>query len=142
MSGICVNEQCVSVYNQMKTRSTYKWVSYKVNDAGNEVVIDQLGAANSTYEQFLSTLPEANCRYAVYDYAYLNNDTNQTVNKLVFLHWAPDGSTTKGKMMYASTKDFLKTYLDGLGAELQATEVAELAESEMRDRVHQAITRK
>lgn len=142
MSGISVNEQCVAIFNQIKTRSAYKWVTYKVNDAGNEVVVDQLGASDSSYEQFAAILPESNCRYAVYDYAYLNADTQQTINKLVFVHWAPDSAAIKAKMMYASTKDFLKSYLDGLGAELQATDVKELAEHEMRERVHQAITRK
>ncbi|KAG2442253.1 hypothetical protein HYH02_009737 [Chlamydomonas schloesseri] len=142
MSGISVNDQCVAIFNHIKTKSAYKWVTFKVNDAGNEVVVDQLGAADSSYEQFINILPENNCRYGVYDYAYLNADTNQTVNKLVFVHWASDTATTKNKMMYASTKDFLKSYLDGLGAELQATDTKELAESEMRERVHQAITRK
>ncbi|GLC41623.1 hypothetical protein PLESTB_000695500 [Pleodorina starrii] len=142
MSGICVNDQCVAIFTHIKSKSAYKWVTFKVNDAGNEVVVDQLGAADATYEQFVNILPENNCRYAVYDYAYQNADTNQTVNKLVFVHWAPDSSTTKNKMMYASTKDFLKSYLDGLGAELQATDTKELGEGEMRERVHQAITRK
>ncbi|PNW81008.1 hypothetical protein CHLRE_07g339050v5 [Chlamydomonas reinhardtii] len=142
MSGISVSDQCVAIFNHIKTKSAYKWVTFKVNDAGNEVVVDQLGAADSSYEQFINILPENNCRYGVYDYAYLNADTNQTVNKLVFVHWASDTATTKNKMMYASTKDFLKSYLDGLGAELQATDTKELAESEMRERVHQAITRK
>ncbi|KXZ54775.1 hypothetical protein GPECTOR_4g845 [Gonium pectorale] len=142
MSGICVNEQCVAIFNHIKTKSAYKWVTYKVNDAGNEVIVDQLGAGDSTYDQFVGIMPENNCRYAVYDYAYLNADTNQTVHKLVFVHWAPESSTTKNKMMYASTKDFLKSYLDGLGAELQATDFKELSEPEMRERVHQAITRK
>ncbi|EFJ41491.1 actin-depolymerizing factor AdfA [Volvox carteri f. nagariensis] len=142
MSGICVNEQCIAIFNHIKTKSAYKWVTFKVNDAGNEVVVDQLGGADATYEQFVNILPENNCRYAVYDYAYQNADTNQTINKLVFVHWAPDSSTTKHKMMYASTKDFLKSYLDGLGAELQATDTKEAGESEMRERVHQAITRK
>ncbi|KAG2434757.1 hypothetical protein HXX76_007644 [Chlamydomonas incerta] len=142
MSGISVNDQCVAIFNHIKTKSAYKWVTFKVNDAGNEVVVDQLGAADSSYDQFINILPENNCRYGVYDYAYLNADTNQTVNKLVFVHWASDTATTKNKMMYASTKDFLKSYLDGLGAELQATDTKELAESEMRERVHQAITRK
>ncbi|GIL54958.1 hypothetical protein Vafri_10644 [Volvox africanus] len=142
MSGICLNDQCIAIFNIIKSKSLYKWVTFKVNDAGNEVVVDQLGAADATYEQFLNVLPESNCRYAVYDYAYQNADTNQTINKLVFVHWAPDNSTTKSKMMYASTKDFLKSYLDGLGAELQATDTREAGESEMRERVHQAITRK
>jgi hypothetical protein len=34
-------------------------------------------------------------------------------------HRAPEGSTTKSKMMYASTKEFLKGYLEGVGLELQ-----------------------
>ncbi|KAG2492042.1 hypothetical protein HYH03_009771 [Edaphochlamys debaryana] len=142
MSGISVAEQCTAIFNHIKTKSAYKFVTYKVNDAGNEVIVDQLGAPDASYDQFVAVLPDGNCRYGVYDYAYLNADTNQTINKLVFVHWAPDSSTTKHKMMYASTKDFLKSYLDGLGAELQATDPKELAETEMRERVHQAITRK
>ena len=61
---------------------------------------------------------------------------------MLLTHRAPDSSSIKSKMMYASTKDFLKGFLDGIGAELQATDVSELLESEMRDRVHQAMTRK
>ena len=33
-------------------------------------------------------------------------------------------------------------FLDGIGAELQASEAQELEEGEMRERVHQALTRK
>ncbi len=45
-------------------------------------------------------------------------------------------------MMFASTKDFFKGFLDGIGAELQATEPSELTEAEMRERVSQNLTRK
>lgn len=44
--------------------------------------------------------------------------------------------------MYASTRDFFKGYLDGIGADFQATDFSELAESDMRERVAAAITRK
>ncbi|MEW5304117.1 MAG: hypothetical protein WDW38_003475 [Sanguina aurantia] len=142
MSGISISDQCVDIYNMIKTKSAYKWVSYKVNEAGNEVIIDQLGARDSMYEDFVSTLPDNLCRYAIFDYAYCNADTKQTVQKLVFIYWAPEVSTTKSKMMYASTRDFFKAYLDGIGADFQATEFSELAESDMRERVHAAITRK
>lgn len=46
------------------------------------------------------------------------------------------------KMMYASTKDFFKGFLDGIGAELQANEPSELSEEEIRERVLGAMTRK
>jgi hypothetical protein len=42
----------------------FKWVTYKIDDAGLDVVVDQLGAASSSYDQFLAVLPEGQCRYA------------------------------------------------------------------------------
>jgi hypothetical protein len=42
----------------------FKWVTYKIDDAGLEVVVDQLGAPSSSYDQFLAVLPEGRCRYA------------------------------------------------------------------------------
>lgn len=55
---------------------------------------------------------------------------------------APDTSGVKPKMMYASTKDFFKGFLDGIGAELQANEPSELSEDEIRERVLSNMTRK
>ena len=55
---------------------------------------------------------------------------------------APDSCGTRPKMMYASTKDFFKGFLDGIGAELQANEPSELGEDEMRERVESTMTRK
>lgn len=60
----------------------------------------------------------------------------------MLVHWAPDSAATKNKMMFASTKDFLKTLMEGIGAELQATDYTELSEEEMRERVQLALTRK
>eukprot|EP00882_Tetradesmus_deserticola_P018876 GHRQ01020280.1.p1 GENE.GHRQ01020280.1~~GHRQ01020280.1.p1 ORF type:complete len:137 (-),score=46.83 GHRQ01020280.1:27-437(-) len=55
---------------------------------------------------------------------------------------APDNSGVKPKMMYASTKDFFKGFLDGIGAELQANEPSEISEEEIRERVVSNMTRK
>ena len=77
----------------------------------------------------------------VYDYEYSSRERG-AFSKIVFVHWAPDGATTKAKMMYAATKDFFKGFLDGIGAELQANEPAELSEEELRSRVAGNLTRK
>jgi cofilin len=45
-------------------------------------------------------------------------------------------------MMYASTKDFMKGFLDGIGAEMQATDLGEMGENEMKEKVFQSLTRK
>lgn len=141
MSGISVQDETINVFNHVKTKSAYKWVMYRVDDAGKEVIVEQVGAPDSTYEEFLSFVPEGQCRFAVYDYAYTNAD-NCVLQKLIFINWAPDTASIKQKMMYAATKDFFKGFLDGIGAEMQASEASELAESEMRERVYAALTRK
>ncbi len=55
---------------------------------------------------------------------------------------APSGSSTKSKMMYASTKEFLKGYLEGVGAELQADTVEELDEQELVAKITAGMARK
>ena len=45
-------------------------------------------------------------------------------------------------MMYASTKDFFKGFLEGIGAELQANEPSEISEDEIKERVIGSMTRK
>ena len=99
--------------------------------------MEAFGPSSSTYEEFVATMPPDACRYGVFDYAYTNTN-HATLNKLVFFNWAPDSASTRTKMMYASTKDFFKAFLDGIGAEVQASEASELSEQD----VQQAITRK
>lgn len=54
---------------------------------------------------------------------------------------APDSAKVKNKMMYASTKDFFKSFLDGLGVEMQASEKDDIRESDMANAVLSTITR-
>lgn len=44
-------------------------------------------------------------------------------------------------MMYASTKDFFKGYLDGLSIELQANDLEDINEEAIADSVKSVITR-
>ncbi len=46
-----------------------------------------MGPSDSTYNEFVATLPQDQCRYGVFDYAYMNADTGQVINKLVFVSW-------------------------------------------------------
>ena len=54
---------------------------------------------------------------------------------------APDVARIKAKMMYASTKDFFKGYLDGLSIELQANDLEDITEESIGDAVKSVITR-
>ena len=127
MSGISISQDAVEVFYQMRLKSTYRWVVYKINDAATEVVIEHLGAPTSTYGEFLAHLPESDCRYAVYDYNFMGRD-GQEHSKLCFINWAPDVAKVKSKMMFASTKDFFKGSLEGLSLEFQGSEVEDVVE--------------
>ncbi len=54
---------------------------------------------------------------------------------------APDTARIKAKMMYASTKDFFKGYLDGLSIELQGSDLDDVSENEANHAVRTSVTR-
>lgn len=140
MSGIAVNEDAVNLYYYMKAKSVYRWALWKLNDDGNEVVIAGAGNKDSPLSELLDSLPSNDCRYGVYDYQFVNSD-GCVFNKLIFVNWAPDVARIKAKMMYASTKDFFKGYLDGLSIELQANDLDDITEDAICDAVKSVITR-
>ena len=47
-----------------------RFLIYKINDKNTEIGLDQTGARDSTYAQFLAVLPDNDCRYCVYDFEY------------------------------------------------------------------------
>ncbi|GBF98059.1 hypothetical protein Rsub_10287 [Raphidocelis subcapitata] len=122
MAGIGLSEDCVNLFMHMKTRSAFKWITFRVDDSGKTVVPDRLGGKASPYSEFVAALPPSDCRYGG--------------------EAAPESAPIKTKMMYAATKDFFKGFLDGTGAELQANEAADVSEEEIRSRVVTNLTRK
>jgi cofilin len=143
MSGVAVAEDCISVFNKVKLRSSgLQWAVFRVEETEGSVLTDATGAAgHGDYSAFISALPENECRYAIYDYEYVNSE-DCVFNKLVFIIWNPDGARLKNKMLYASTKDFFKSRLSGIAVEIQATDLDEVSEEELRTSVGAILTRK
>lgn len=141
MSGIGVAVDCVNLFNFIKTRSSNKWVTFRIDDSGHQVVIDQLGAYDSSFQDFMDAFPDSECKYGVFDYTY-NRSEGPQIQKLVFFHWAPDGANTRQKMMYASTKEFLKGLLAGIGAEVQISDKSEFTSELVNERIYDTLTRK
>jgi len=88
------------------------------------------------WKKFTSSLPENQCRYAIYD-VEMSIDLGAglppgTRTKLTFIVWSPQSSPIKQKMISASSKDALKKKLDGCQVEWQLTDQSEL---EVSDRV-------
>ncbi|KAI7842449.1 hypothetical protein COHA_004088 [Chlorella ohadii] len=134
MSGIAVTEDAVNLFYLMRLKATYKWALWQVDDSGQSVVIAAVGDKQSGWADFLAALPDADCRYGVFDFDFTTAD-GQKLHKMIFLNWAPDSARVKSKMMYASTKDFFKSHLDGLSLEFQASDLDEISEQEVGDAV-------
>lgn len=77
----------------------------------------------------------------MYDFEYTNKDECK-FSKMVFVLWSPDAAKLKAKMLYASTKDFFKTKLDGISLELQATDIDDVTKEGMHESVAAVLTRK
>jgi len=130
MSGISLNAAAVEIFYMVRSKSKYRWVIWRINDDSTEVVIEKLGDPSSTYDDFLRELPQEDCRYAIYDYDFVGPD-GQNHSKIVFINWAPDVAKVKSKMMYASTKDFFKSNLEGLSIEFQGSDFEEISREEV-----------
>lgn len=58
-----VNEACVTTFNELKLRHTFKWIVFKIDR--DEIVVEKKGTGDAA--SFKKELPSSDCRYAVYD---------------------------------------------------------------------------
>ncbi|CAM9933939.1 unnamed protein product [Ectocarpus sp. 8 AP-2014] len=101
-----------------------RYFIYKIeNDA--EIIVDTFGDKTKTYDDFTACLPPNECRYGVFDLDFTTRDGREA-NKLIFISWSPDTAKIKNKMVYAASKEAIKSALMGIGIHLQATDQGEL----------------
>eukprot|EP01086_Lenisia_limosa_P010135 TRINITY_DN34091_c0_g1_i1.p2 TRINITY_DN34091_c0_g1~~TRINITY_DN34091_c0_g1_i1.p2 ORF type:complete len:146 (-),score=60.19 TRINITY_DN34091_c0_g1_i1:86-502(-) len=134
-SGAGVSDECVTAFQELKLSHSLRYVVFKLNDDFSEVIVEKKGENRSCeYSEFTDNLPEADCRYAIYDYEYDFEGGKRS--KILFVVWAPDAAKIKSKMLYASTKDIIRKKFVGIGVEIQATDIAEIENSEVLEKVN------
>ena len=145
-SGVGVSDDCLSTYQNLKLRKRPKYITFKLDDSGKEIVVDK-SSESSDYDDFIADLPEDQCRWAVYDFEFEKEGGGKR-NKLCFFSWsvafvqchcslvliqrdfidirAPDTAKIKEKMLYASSKEVLRKSFVGIAVEIQSTEYSEV----------------
>jgi hypothetical protein len=83
-SGVAVNPECLAKYQELKLGHKHKYIIYTLGNKNTEIVVEKTSQA-SEYEDFLSDLPEADCRWAVYDFEYEQDGGRR--NKITFYSW-------------------------------------------------------
>lgn len=90
-SGVKLHEDCIGVYNKLKTKHELRYFTLKVD--GNAIVPDQVIECSvkddkfDCYDEFLQCLPEKGCRYGAFEYAGRQDTEGKKTEKLVFVSW-------------------------------------------------------
>ncbi|URE13540.1 ADF [Musa troglodytarum] len=134
-SGMAVNDDCKLKFLELKAKRTYRFIIFKIDEKQKQVVVEKLGEPNLTYDDFTTSLPTNECRYAIYDFDFVTEENCQK-SKIFFIAWSPDTSRVRSKMLYASSKDRFKRELDGIQVELQATDPTEMGLDVIRGRAN------
>ncbi|KAJ0091987.1 hypothetical protein Patl1_25128 [Pistacia atlantica] len=124
-SGMGVAEHSKTTYMELQRKKVYRYLIFKIDEKKNEVVVEKTGGPAESYEDFTASLPENDCRYAVYDFDFVTSENCQK-SKIFFIAWSPSVSRIRAKMLYATTKDRFRRALEGIHYEIQATDPTEM----------------
>ncbi|KAL6513594.1 Actin-depolymerizing factor 10 [Orobanche gracilis] len=134
-SGIAVDDECKLKFLELKAKRNYRYIVFKIDPTGNQVMVEKAGGNSETYQDFADSLPDDECRYAVFDYDF-TTDENCHKSKIYFIAWSPDVARVRTKMLYASSRDRFKRELDGIQVELQATDPSEMSLDIIKERAY------
>ncbi|GFP79507.1 actin-depolymerizing factor 6 [Phtheirospermum japonicum] len=125
-SGMSVDDECKLKFLELKSKRNARFIIFKIEEQIQKIVVEKLGQPGDSYDDFIASIPDNECRYAVFDFDFTTNENCQK-SKIFFIAWSPDTSKIRSKMVYASSKDRFKRELDGIQVELQATDPSEMS---------------
>lgn len=145
-SGVQASDECITTFRELKLGKKLKYIIFNLNKELTEIIVEK-SSVQHDYEDFLSSLPAEQCRWAVYDFEFEKDGKR---NKLCFISWSvasvqchcplvvihavprdfirsPDEAKVKSKMVFASSRDALRRKLDGIAVEIQGTDLSEVS---------------
>ncbi|PKA57020.1 Actin-depolymerizing factor 11 [Apostasia shenzhenica] len=134
-SGMGVAEICKDTFLELQRKRAHRYVIFKIDEKRKEVVVEKTGSTAESYDDFMDSLPDNDCRYAIYDFDFVTQENCQK-SKIFFVAWSPSMSRIRAKMLYATSKDRFRHELDGVHYEIQATDPSELDIEVLQDRAH------
>ncbi|SOV11554.1 actin-depolymerizing factor 1 [Plasmodium sp. gorilla clade G2] len=115
ISGIRVNDKCVTEFNNMKIRKTCGWIIFVIQNC--EIIIHSKGASTTLTElvQSIDKNNEIQCAYVVFD----------AVSKIHFFMYARESSNSRDRMTYASSKQAILKKIEGVNVLTSVIESAQ-----------------
>ncbi|OON17146.1 Cofilin/tropomyosin-type actin-binding protein, partial [Opisthorchis viverrini] len=144
-SGVKCHQSCIDAYNELKLRKNHRYILFHIRN-NEEIQVLRKADRNATYEDFyqdlITAMDEGEGRYAVYDY-----EVPGKLPTLIFISWYvqvthtdpfgrnPSPLSIKTKLIYAASKDAIRLKLIGIKHEVEANDIDEIAEEELRKKV-------
>jgi hypothetical protein len=85
-SGMAVSDECKLKFQELKSKRSFRFITFKINEQTQQVVVDRLGQPGDTYDDFAGSMPDSECRYAVFDFDF-TTDENCQKSKIFFISW-------------------------------------------------------
>ncbi|CAA6662466.1 unnamed protein product [Spirodela intermedia] len=120
-------------FHATEEEKVHRYVIFMIDEKTKEVVVEKTGDPGESYDDFIASLPDDDCRYAVYDFDFVTEENCQK-SKIFFIAWSPSISRIRAKMLYATSKSRFRRELDGVHYEIQATDPTEMDLDVLRDR--------
>ncbi|CAM8888551.1 unnamed protein product [Rhodiola kirilowii] len=133
--GLDIAEHSKKTFLELQRKRSYRYVIFIIDEKKKELLVDKTGNPNESFDDFQASLPENDCRYAVYDYDFVTLENCQK-SKIFFIAWSPDTSGVRAKMLYAASKEMIKSGLNGIHYEIQATDPTEMDLQVLQGRAH------
>ncbi|XP_052731066.1 actin-depolymerizing factor-like isoform X2 [Vigna angularis] len=86
-SGMGVAEHSVNTFLELQRKKVHRYVVFKIDEIKQEVVVEKTGGPAESYDDFTASLPESDCRYAVYDFDFVTSENCQK-SKIFFVAWS------------------------------------------------------
>lgn len=82
-----VADESKTTFLELQRKKTHRYVVFKIDESKKEVVVvEKTGNPTESYDDFLASLPDNDCRYAVYDFDFVTSENCQK-SKIFFFAW-------------------------------------------------------
>lgn len=85
-SGMGVADEFKQVFLELQRKKVHRYIIFKIEEKSKQVVVDKTGGPAESYNDFTASLPENDCRYAVFDFDFVTSENCQK-SKIFFISW-------------------------------------------------------
>jgi len=125
-----VNDDVITKFDNFKLKRL-KGVGYiTMVIEGDEVVLEKEYPKTMSIADFQKELEPDQPKYVVIDFDYTTTD-GRPADKIILVSWIPDTAKIKQKMKYSGTKEAVKSALQGIAVNINATDHGECTEAEI-----------